>query len=73
MILGAITGVPTPACLSATSNPVETMTPPRGGAASSVASAALSKNCIEYKRPDPLVPQHTCRSGAEQVMISIAA
>jgi hypothetical protein len=30
MILGAITGVPTPACLSATSNPVEAVTPPSG-------------------------------------------
>ncbi len=29
MILGAITGVPTPACLSATSNPVEAVTPPQ--------------------------------------------
>ena len=28
MILGAITGVPTPACLSAASNPVEAVTPP---------------------------------------------
>ena len=28
MILGAITGVPTPACLSTTSNPVEAVTPP---------------------------------------------
>jgi hypothetical protein len=28
MILGSITGVPTPACLSATSNPVEAVTPP---------------------------------------------
>ena len=28
MILGAITGVPTPACLSATSHPVEAVTPP---------------------------------------------
>ncbi len=28
MILGAITGVPTPACLSAKSNPVEAVTPP---------------------------------------------
>ena len=28
MVLGAITGVPTPACLSATSNPVEAVTPP---------------------------------------------
>jgi hypothetical protein len=27
MILGAITGVPSPACLSATSNPVEALTP----------------------------------------------
>jgi hypothetical protein len=26
--LGAITGVPTPACLSAASNPVEAVTPP---------------------------------------------
>ena len=30
MILGAITGVPTPACLSAASNPVEAVTPPSG-------------------------------------------
>jgi hypothetical protein len=30
MILGAITGVPTPACLSAASNPVEAVTPPFG-------------------------------------------
>ncbi len=30
MILGAITGVPTPACLSATNNPVEAVTPPLG-------------------------------------------
>ena len=30
MILGAITGVPTPACLSAASNPVEAVTPPCG-------------------------------------------
>ena len=30
MILGAITGVPTPACLSAASNPVEAVTPPKG-------------------------------------------
>jgi hypothetical protein len=28
MVLGAITGVPTPACLSAASNPVEAVTPP---------------------------------------------
>jgi len=32
MILGAITGVPTPACLSATSNPVEAVTPPQNDA-----------------------------------------
>ena len=32
MILGAITGVPTPACLSAASNPVEAVTPPFGAA-----------------------------------------
>jgi hypothetical protein len=30
MVLGAITGVPTPACLSAASNPVEAVTPPYG-------------------------------------------
>src|SRR5579875_1184051 len=30
MVLGAITGVPTPACLSAASNPVEAVTPPCG-------------------------------------------
>ena len=30
MVLGAITGVPTPACLSAASNPVEAVTPPFG-------------------------------------------
>ncbi len=31
MFLGAITGVPSPACLSATSNPVEAVTPPNLG------------------------------------------
>lgn len=37
MVLGAITGVPTPACLSATSNPVEAVTPPHGGAGTNLA------------------------------------
>ncbi len=32
MILGAITGVPTPACLFTTSDPVEAVTPPFGAA-----------------------------------------
>jgi hypothetical protein len=41
MVLGAITGVPTPACLSAASNPVEAVTPPCG---------SWQKRCIGHSK-----------------------
>ena len=40
MVLRAITGVRTPACLSATSNPVEAVTPPLWGNANSTLRGA---------------------------------
>ena len=46
MVLGAITGVPTPACLSAASNPVEAVTPPFG--AGTNIALGHSKNCSYY-------------------------
>jgi hypothetical protein len=48
MVLGAITGVPTPACLSAASNPVEAVTPPRLVGLASTVRWALSKNFFQY-------------------------
>ena len=46
MVLGAITGVPTPACLSAASNPVEAVTPPFG--AGTNIALGHSKNYVHY-------------------------
>jgi len=46
MVLGAITGVPTPACLSATSNPVEAVTPPLGAGPN--IALGVAKNCLQY-------------------------
>jgi len=46
MVLGAITGVHTPACLSAASNPVEAVTPPFG--AGTNIALGHSKNYVHY-------------------------
>ena len=51
MVLGAITGVPTPACLSAASNPVEAVTPPIWKLA--MTCCGNSKNCIQYSSGQP--------------------
>ena len=54
MVLGAITGVPTPACLSAASNPVEAVTPPFG--CWHTTCCWHSKNYIQYTALPPPTP-----------------
>jgi hypothetical protein len=48
MILGAITGVPTPACLSAASNPVEAVTPPFGAGTNIALGVQRTGTSIRY-------------------------
>ena len=48
MILGAITGVPTPACLSAASNPVEAVTPPFGAGTNIALGVQRTDTSIRY-------------------------
>jgi putative membrane protein len=55
MVLGAITGVPSPACLFAASNPVEAVTPPHSAGQASTVHEALSKNFFQYIAIQPPV------------------
>jgi hypothetical protein len=63
MFLGSITGVPTPACLSATSNPVEAVTPPFGAGTNNALGGA--KNYKNYTPTSAMLKPRRLRAFAD--------